>query len=198
MWTPHSVRGDDGATHLTGRVGDRLIVRFAGPVSGYDGCTWAGQVRKSLDGDPVASFTFTDLSTADDFDLTIIIEDTTVFVPGCTYVWDVRAVTGDPAPTTPLRGTLVGAQPVTDLSPPPSVSGLVPDTGSIAGGDLVMLTGSNLVDVVSVEFDGVSVAFTEVAPTLLTATTAAHAAGVVDVIVTTSNGDSLPTTFTFE
>lgn len=199
MWTPHSVRGDESATLLTGPIGDRLIVRFAGDVPGYDGCTWVGQVRKALDGVTVAEFTFVDLSTEDAMDLTIIIEDTTAFDPDCTYLWDVRASSGDPAPTTPLHGTLIGRRAVTDLSPPPAITGLILSTGTTAGGDTVSVTGSNFVDVISIEFDGIAApAFMDLAPTLIVVETPAHAAGDVDVVVITANGTSLPATFTYE
>ncbi|MFO0599593.1 MAG: IPT/TIG domain-containing protein [Myxococcaceae bacterium] len=68
---------------------------------------------------------------------------------------------------------------------PPAVSSLTPDTGDVAGGTLVHLTGNGFNAGSSVTFGGsaaTQVSF--VSPTELVATTPVHAPGAVDVVVT--------------
>lgn len=115
-WVGHDVRGDENAIKLTGPVGDRLAIRFLGPVQGWGASGWAGTVRKSLDGAPVATFEFDDNTTNDVLDLVIIIEDTTMFTPGCKFYFDIRAISGPAAPATPFHGTIVSTPSVTPLS----------------------------------------------------------------------------------
>jgi hypothetical protein len=75
-------------------------------------------------------------------------------------------------------------------APAPLVSRVTPGTGSTAGGTTVVLQGANFVNVTAVTFGGVATSFTVNSPTSLTATSPAHATGVVDVRVTTASGAS--------
>ena len=74
---------------------------------------------------------------------------------------------------------------------PPSVTGVTPGTGTTAGGTLVTVSGTNLTGATSVTFGGVAATgVNPVSSSSLTAVSPAHAAGAVDVRVTTSAGIS--------
>jgi len=72
----------------------------------------------------------------------------------------------------------------------PTVSGLSPSTGPAAGGTLVTISGTGFTGTVLVDFGGTMVTPTVLSSTTLTVISPAHAAGVVSVLVTTSNGTS--------
>ncbi len=82
---------------------------------------------------------------------------------------------------------------------PPSLGTVSPNTGSTLGGTTVTLAGVNLTAVSAVTFGGVPATRVTVdSPIAVTATAPAHAAGVVDVVATASNGTtSLTGSFTF-
>ena len=64
-----------------------------------------------------------------------------------------------------------------------------PMAGPVAGGTTVTITGTSFTSANAVTFGGTpAAAFTVVSPTTITATTPAHASGVVDVSVTTPLG----------
>ena len=68
---------------------------------------------------------------------------------------------------------------------PPTLISVTPNTGSPAGGDVVDLAGMNFQNGATVTFDGVAATgVTFVSSSHITATTPAHAAGAVDVVVT--------------
>jgi hypothetical protein len=75
----------------------------------------------------------------------------------------------------------------------PVVSSLSPSTGPIAGGNAVTITGLSLTGALVVTFGGTSTAFVVTGDTSITATAPAHAAGTVDVFVTTAQGTSANT-----
>ncbi|MBE0610789.1 MAG: IPT/TIG domain-containing protein, partial [Dehalococcoidia bacterium] len=75
----------------------------------------------------------------------------------------------------------------------PVVSSLTPTTGPIAGGNNVTITGLSLTGALVVTFGGTSTAFVVTGDTSITATAPAHAAGTVDVLVTTAQGTSANT-----
>ena len=85
----------------------------------------------------------------------------------------------------------------------PTVTSVTPNTGSTAGGTPVTITGTNFFNPSTVTFGGVAatnVVF--VSGTTITATTPAHAAGVVDVVVTdggvcAGSSGTLPNGFTY-
>src|SRR2546422_4288893 len=71
------------------------------------------------------------------------------------------------------------------------VSALSPSSGTSSGGTAVTLTGTGFTAGATVSLGGTATTnVTVVSSTSLTATTAAHAAGAVDVVVTNSDGQS--------
>ncbi len=89
--------------------------------------------------------------------------------------------------TTP-RGTGTGFNRYTYVTPP-TVTGVSPNSGTAAGGTAVTITGTNFTGATSVTFGGTAATgITVVNSTTITATTPAHAAGLVDVAVTTAGG----------
>ncbi len=91
--------------------------------------------------------------------------------------------------TSPLTYTYVAA---------PTLAGLTPNHGPVGGGTVVTITGTNFTGASAVSFGGTAAqSYTVNSPTQITATSPAHAAGPVDVTVTTAGGASLPQTFTY-
>lgn len=70
----------------------------------------------------------------------------------------------------------------------PVIYSTSPETGPIAGGGSVTLTGINLGNASAVTFGGTSAAITAQTSTTLTVTAPARAAGEVDIVVTNPNG----------
>jgi hypothetical protein len=82
-------------------------------------------------------------------------------------------------------GTLTNGFTYTAPPGAPAVSGVVPASGQVTGGDVVTITGTGFVTGATVTFGGVAVTgVTVVDPITITATTPAHAAGPVNVVVT--------------
>jgi hypothetical protein len=74
-----------------------------------------------------------------------------------------------------------------------TIIGLSPTGGPTAGGTSVTITGTNLSGVTAVTFGGSAAAITHTTATSITVTTPAHAAGKVDVTVTTPGGRTTAT-----
>src|SRR5262249_30093645 len=75
------------------------------------------------------------------------------------------------------------------VTPPPSVSPVVPASGPTAGGTPVAIFGAGFTSPVSVTIGGIAPTnIVVVNSTKITATTAAHAAGPVNVVVTNPDG----------
>jgi uncharacterized protein with beta-barrel porin domain/carbon monoxide dehydrogenase subunit G len=73
----------------------------------------------------------------------------------------------------------------------PTLTAVAPATGTTAGGTSVTLTGTNLTGATAVRFDGTAATgYTVNSATSITATTPAHAAGIVNVSVTTPGGSA--------
>jgi large repetitive protein len=71
----------------------------------------------------------------------------------------------------------------------PTVTGISPNAGPLAGGTSLTITGSNFTGATSVTIGGTAATgLIVVNATTITATTPAHAAGTVDVVVTTPGG----------
>ncbi|GGI78440.1 Lcl C-terminal domain-containing protein [Legionella impletisoli] len=80
---------------------------------------------------------------------------------------------------------------VTSLETEATLTEINPPSGSAAGGTGVILTGTGLSGTTGVTFGGTAaIGVNVVNSTTVTAVTPAHAAGVVDVVITTTNGDS--------
>ena len=85
----------------------------------------------------------------------------------------------------------IGAFEYGASAPIPMVTGINPTSGSTAGGTSIAITGSNFTSGSTVSFGGTSAAsVTFISATSLTAVSPAHAAGTVDVIVSTWGGTS--------
>jgi hypothetical protein len=81
--------------------------------------------------------------------------------------------------------------PTPPQASPPTITAVTPGSGSTAGGTTVTVSGTNLTGAISVTFGGVAATgLTPVSSTTLHVTSPAHAAGPVDVRVTTTAGTS--------
>jgi Autotransporter beta-domain/Bacterial Ig-like domain (group 3)/IPT/TIG domain len=90
--------------------------------------------------------------------------------------------------TTPA-GTATGTKLYTYVASAPTVTGISPANGPIAGGTAVTIAGTNFTGATSITIGGIApTAVTVVSATSITATTPAHAAGAVSVVVTTPAG----------
>ena len=103
---------------------------------------------------------------------------------------ELNAATEDPGTFTItasdewVSGTIALA-PAACASPAPTITSIDPTSGPTAGGTSVTITGTNFVDGATVTFGGLAaIPVTFVDSTTLIATTAAHVAEVVDVVVT--------------
>jgi|GEM_PF-4046611 len=74
--------------------------------------------------------------------------------------------------------------------PAPNAQSMNPTSGTTAGGTQVTITGQHFSGVTSVTFGGVAATVQSSSDTQIVASTGAHAAGAVDVVVTTPNGNS--------
>ena len=99
-------------------------------------------------------------------------------------------------PSAPVTFTYA-APPVT---PPPTITKLIPTSGPDTGGTLVDIIGANLTGATGVDFGGVPGTGLVVDPFggLATVTSPAHTAGPAPVTITTPAGTSAAETFTFE
>jgi hypothetical protein len=105
------------------------------------------------------------------------------------------AGTVDITVTTPYGTSAVGAsdQFIFADAAPATVTGVSPNSGAMAGGTSVTLTGSGFTAATTVTFGSVAATtFSVVSDTQITVTAPPQAAGTVDVIVTTPYGASTP------
>lgn len=72
----------------------------------------------------------------------------------------------------------------------PAISSVSPSSGTTAGGESVTITGTNLDGTTGVTFGGTAAILTAIDATSVTVATPDHAAGAVDVVVTTPGGSS--------
>lgn len=87
------------------------------------------------------------------------------------------------------RGTIIFTFTSTALGATPTLTSVSPNSGSTAGGTSVTLTGTNLTGATAVTFGGTAAtSYTVTDATSIIATTPAHAAGAVNVAVTTPGG----------
>src|SRR5439155_1483593 len=75
----------------------------------------------------------------------------------------------------------------------PTIGSISPNGGPLAGGQSVTISGTNLGNATSVAFGGTAGTITANSATSISVTTPAHAAGAVDVVVTTSGGAATST-----
>lgn len=99
------------------------------------------------------------------------------------------AGTVDVRVTTPGGSSASSAADQFTFLPAPTVSGIAPSSGPVAGGNSVTITGTNFTGATSVIIGGtVAPSFTVLSSTSISASTPAHAAGAVSVLVTTPGG----------
>lgn len=119
-----------------------------------------------------------------------VVSDTeiTVSTPAGTGMVDVVVSNGSTA-----DGTL--ANGYTYTTPTPVIASLTPTMGSVSGGTVVVITGTDLTNVTSVTFGGTAgTSMTVDSATQITVTTPAGSAGAVDVVV--SDGTNPDSTLT--
>jgi hypothetical protein len=75
-------------------------------------------------------------------------------------------------------------------NPAPTIASILPNSGVIAGGTVVTISGSGFLSNPTVKFGGVLGTVTSATATSINATAPAHAAGKVDVLVTNTDGQS--------
>ena len=96
-----------------------------------------------------------------------------------------RTITTSDTVLTATSGAII----VTLTVPIPTFSSIAPITGTTVGGTPVTITGTGFTGASTVTFDGINAGTIVVASdTRITATTPAHAAGAVNVVVTTGGG----------
>src|SRR5438874_5045825 len=87
--------------------------------------------------------------------------------------------------------TLTNGYTYTGTNPAPTVSAITPNSGSTGGGTRVTITGTGFLAGATVSLGGTAATgVTVVNSTSITATTAAHAAGTVNVVVTNTDAQS--------
>ncbi|MFF2325105.1 MULTISPECIES: IPT/TIG domain-containing protein [unclassified Streptomyces] len=141
----------------------------AGTVVTLTGTGFTGATAVAFGGTPSASFTV-------------------VSATGITAVAPAGAGTVQITVTTP-DGTSNGIN-FTYTIPVPVITSLVPNQGSVAGGNTVTLTGTGFTGATSVRFGTVAAAFLAVSATQATAVAPAAPAGTVNVTLTTPGGTS--------
>jgi plastocyanin len=75
-------------------------------------------------------------------------------------------------------------------NPAPTITSILPVSGSIAGGTIVTISGTGFLANPTVKFGGVAATNVTATSTSITATAPAHAAGKVDLVVTNSDAQS--------
>ncbi|MCL6644456.1 MAG: IPT/TIG domain-containing protein [Dehalococcoidia bacterium] len=99
----------------------------------------------------------------------------------------------------PTGGAVLGSQStatllVSDSTIIPVITSVVPGAGPVTGGQTVTINGQNFTGATSVTFGGTPcTSFTVVSATQITCVTPPHAAGVVEVVVTTPVGSNVTT-----
>ena len=98
-------------------------------------------------------------------------------------------------------GTLTQGFTYTAVSnPTPTLSGISPASGTVAGGTAVTITGTGFLAGAMVSLGGTpAIGVTVVSSTTITATTPAHAAGAADVVVSNAeqHAGTLPNGYTY-
>jgi plastocyanin len=77
------------------------------------------------------------------------------------------------------------------VNPAPAISSIAPTDGITPGGTQVTISGTGFLSGATVKFDGTPATNVDVTSTSITATTPAHEVGIVDVVVTNSDGQSV-------
>ncbi len=153
------------------------IVPSAGSSNGGTAVTISGTGFRSP-----ASVAFSDLGTGGAATSVVVVNANTITAVAPAHAAGLAdVVVMNPDQQT---GTLRGGY---TYLPAPTVSSISPNGGSLAGGTAVAIAGTNFVAPATVTIGGTTATGVVVTgPTTITATTSAHAAGVVDVVVQTN------------
>jgi hypothetical protein len=150
------------------------IVPAAGPVAGGNSVTitgtgFTGATAVTFGGTAATGIT--------------VVSDTTI-----TATAPAHAVGAVSIVVTTPGGTATGTNAYT-YAAVPTFTSILPVSGTAAGGTSVTITGTGFTGATAVTFGGTAAtSFTVVSATSITATTPAHAAGVVNVVITTPGG----------
>ncbi|MEL0627543.1 IPT/TIG domain-containing protein [Salinibacterium amurskyense] len=158
------------------------VTPTSGPLAGgtevtITGSGFTGATGVTFDGDDGTSFT--------------VVSDTEITVTTPAHA------AGD-APIVVVHPVVNAAAGDFTYTEAPAIASLAPNTGPVAGGTVVTITGTGFTGATGVTFDGDDgTSFTVVSDTEITVTSPAHAAGGVDVVVTHASGDSAPADFAY-
>lgn len=167
-------------TYLAPTPSISSVAPSSGPIAGgttitITGTNFAGTTSVTVGGSAVAAYT--------------VMSATTI-----TATTAARAAGVADVVVTNASGTATGTGLFTYVDPTPTISGVAPATGPVAGGTAITITGTNFAGTTSVSIGGTAAAaFTVVSGTTITATTPAHAAGAADVVVASPNGTATGT-----
>ncbi|MEI5679504.1 MULTISPECIES: putative Ig domain-containing protein [unclassified Mesorhizobium] len=180
------VEGDSGSTFVTFNITlDRTVPQFREvtfDIATADGTATAGVDYVALSGTGVSIG-----PGSIGGPVTVQILGDTLSEPNETFFVNVTNVVG----ATVVDGQGVGTIVDNDTSAAPTITSISPTSGPTAGGTSVVITGTNLTGATAVTFGSTAViSFTVDSATQITATTSAHAAGPVDVAVTTPGGSA--------
>ena len=180
----HPGRHSDGALHLCHAA---PTVTAVNPTSG----TTVGGTSVTITGTNLTGATAVTFGGVPATSVTVVNATT---ITATTPAHAAGAV--DVAVTTP-GGSGTGTALYTYVTPAPTVTSIGPTSGTTAGGTTVTITGTNLTGTTAVTFGGVpATSFTVVDANTIVAVVPAHAAGAVDVVITTPGG-SATTTYTY-
>ena len=148
------------------------------------------QFNDTSTGSPtIWSWTFGDIGAGN---TSTLQNPTHAYASSGTYTVSLTATNGGGS------NTMTRTNYITVLNPPPAFGSINPTWGLTTGGTPVTITGTNLIGanaggIYNVSIGGSAASINSVTATTITATTASHAAGTVDVVITTPNGTATGT-----
>jgi hypothetical protein len=135
---------------------------------------------------PTGGYTFNGAGSGNTLDLSAAPPGTTVSLTGPDS-GTVTGLTGGQPDLFAGIENFIGFAPAA-----PTVTGVSPNSGATTGGTSVDIVGTDLAGATEVAFGGTTTGFTVDSATHITATAPPHAAGTIDVAVTTAAGTSSP------
>ena len=120
------------------------------------------------------------------YSVLLAIVSVAAFSAGC----DQKKLTTPTGPSAPPNIPAAPLPPVPPAGSAVTVTNISPQLGSILGATPVLINGSGFEPGATVTLDGTATDVTVLGTTVLTATTPAHGAGIVDVVVTNPGGQS--------
>jgi hypothetical protein len=182
--TPSGTSAVVSADHFTYNAAAAPAVTGVSPATG----TTAGGAVVSITGSGFTGATGVSFGTVAASNFTVVTDGLITAVAPAE-----AAGTVDVTVSTPSGTSATGSADhfVYTAAPAPAVTGVTLSTGSTAGGDQVVVTGSGFTGASAVTFGTTAAAdFTVLSDTAILATTPALSAGTVDVKVTTPSGTS--------